>query len=296
MRNKKNEVYYHMMLLPGMIMLLVFSIIPMFGIIIAFQQFVPAKGIFGSKFNGLDNFKLIFSYPDVKQVFFNTIYISVWKIVLGLIVPIIFALLLNEVRFSGLKRSIQTICYLPNFLSWVILAVMFGNIFSYTGMINEVIAALGGERIIFLASNKWFRPILIATDVWKGFGYGAIVYLAAITNIDPSLYESADIDGAGRFGKIWYITLPSIKSTVILMGTLSLGSVLSAGFEQIFTMYNPMVYTTSDIIDTYVYRMGLEKTRYSLGTAVGLLKSAVSFILIIASYKLADRFANYRIF
>jgi len=296
MRSKKDEIYYHLMLLPGIILLFIFSIVPMFGIVMAFQKFVPAKGIWGSPFAGLYNFKLMFTFPDVKVVFFNTIYIALFKIILGLIVPVLFALLLNELTISWFKRVVQTICYLPNFLSWVILAVMFSNIFSFSGIINQIVMAFGNEPVLFLASNRWFRPILIGTDVWKGFGYGAIIYLAAITNIDMNLYEAADIDGASRLQKVWYITLPGIKATIVLMATLALGNVLNAGFEQIFTMYSPIVYQTSDIIDTYVYRMGLVKLQFSFGTAVGLLKSAVSFLLIILSYKLADRFAGYRIF
>ena len=296
MRSKKDEVYYHLMLLPGVVLLFIFSIVPMFGIVMAFQKFVPAKGIWGSPFAGWYNFKLMFTFPDVKTVFFNTIYIAVFKIVLGLIVPVLFALLLNELTVSWFKRVVQTICYLPNFLSWVILAVMFSNIFAFNGIANQIVMFFGREPILFLASNTWFRPILIGTDVWKGFGYGAIIYLAAVTNIDISLYEAADIDGASRFQKVWYVTLPGIKATIVLMATLALGNVLNAGFEQIFTMYSPIVYQTSDIIDTYVYRMGLVKLQFSFGTAVGLLKSVVSFILIVLSYKLADRFAGYRIF
>jgi putative aldouronate transport system permease protein len=284
------------MLLPGMVFLLIFSIVPMFGIVMAFQKFVPAKGIWNSPFAGLYNFNLMFTFPDVAAVFYNTIYIALFKIVLGLIFPVLFALLLNEVRVSGFKRVIQTICYLPNFLSWVILAAMFSNILSFNGIFNQIVMFFGGEPILFLASNKWFRPILIATDVWKGFGYGAIIYLAAITNIDVNLYEASDIDGASRLQKIWYITLPGMKATIVLMATLALGNVLNAGFEQIFTMYSPIVYQTSDIIDTYVYRMGLVKLQFSFGTAVGLLKSVVSFMLIMLSYKLADRYAGYRIF
>jgi len=296
MRSKKDEVYYHFMMLPGMILLIIFSIVPMFGIVMAFQKFVPVKGIWGSPFAGLYNFRLMFTFPDVKSVFFNTIYIAVFKIVLGLIIPVLFALFLNEMTVGWFKRAVQTICYLPNFLSWVILAVMFSNILSYSGIFNQIVIAMGHDPILFLASNTWFRPILIATDVWKGFGYGAIIYLAAITNIDMNLYEAADIDGAGRLQKIWYVTMPGIKATIVLMSTLALGNVLNAGFEQIFTMYSPAVYQTSDIIDTYVYRMGLVKLQFSFGTAVGLLKSVVSFILIVISYKLADRFAGYRIF
>jgi putative aldouronate transport system permease protein len=296
LRNKKDNIYYHLMLLPGMILLFIFSIVPMFGIIMAFQRFVPARGIFGSEFVGLYNFELMFTFPDVGTVFFNTVYIAVFKIVLGLFFPVLFAILLNEVTYKGFKRVVQTICYLPNFLSWVILAVMFSNIFSFTGIFNQIITAFGGEPVLFLASNDYFRPILIATDVWKGFGYGAIIYLAAITNIGMDSYEAADIDGATRLQKIWYITLPGIRATIVLMATLSLSGVLNAGFEQIFTMYSPIVYQTSDIIDTYVYRQGLAKLQFSFGTAVGLLKSVVSFLLILVSYKLADKFAGYRIF
>ena len=296
MRSSKDELYYHAMLLPGIVMLTIFSIVPMFGIIMAFQKYVPAKGIMGSDFVGLYQFRLMFTFPDVRSVFFNTIYIAVFKIVLGIIFPVTFALLLNEVRVRGFKRAVQTICYLPNFLSWVILALMFSNIFAFSGIFNKIVMFFGNEPILFLASNTWFRPILIATDVWKGFGYGAIIYLAAITNIDLNLYEAADIDGASRMQKIWYVTLPGIKATIVLMSTLALGNVLNAGFEQIFTMYSPIVYASSDIIDTYVYRMGLQKLQFSFSTAVGLLKSVVSFCLIILSYKLADRFAGYRIF
>ena len=295
-RSKKDELYYHAMLLPGMILLFIFSVIPMMGIIMAFQKYVPAKGIRGSAMVGFYQFERMLAIPDVHMVFFNTIYIAVFKIVLGIIVPVVFALLLSEVRLTKFKRAVQTICYLPNFLSWVILAVIFSNLFAYTGIFNQIVALFGGEPILFLASNTWFRPILIATDVWKGFGYGAVIYLAAISNIDPNLYEAADIDGANRLEKIWYVTLPGIRATIILMSTLALGNVLNAGFEQIFTMYSPIVYPTADIIDTYVYRMGLAKLNFSFGTAVGLLKSVVSFALIVISYLLADRYAGYRIF
>lgn len=296
MRNETDQIYYNLMLLPGMIFLFIFNIVPMFGIIMAFQRFVPARGIFGSEFVGLQNFRQMFMFPDIGQVFFNTVYIAVWKIVLGLIVPVMFALLLNEVRISGFKRVVQTITYLPHFLSWVILAAMFSNIFSFTGIINQIVVFFGNDPILFLASNTWFRPILIVTDVWRSFGFGAIIYLAAITGIDPSLYEAADIDGATRMQKVKFITLPGIKATVVLMSTLALGNVLNAGFEQVLTMYSPIVYRTGDIIDTYVFRMGLVNLQFSFGTAVGLLRSVVGFVLIVSSYFLADRFAGYRIF
>lgn len=296
MKNRKEQISHHIMLLPGMIFVAIFSLLPMVGIVMAFQNFQPAKGIFGSEWVGLQNFETLMLFPDVKNVILNTIIIAVSKLILNIIVPVIFAVLLNEVRNRTLKRTMQTIVYLPYFLSWVILALMFQNIFSYTGMVNQLVQALGGEPVMYLISNDYFRPIVIFTDVWKNFGYGAVVYLATITGIDPQLYEAGEIDGANRWDKMIHITLPALKGTIILMATLSLGNVLNAGFDQIYNMYSPLVYETGDIIDTYVYRMGLEKLQYSLGTAVGLFKSVISFVLILASYKLADKFAGYRIF
>ena len=296
MRNTKDETYYNLMMVPAMALLFVFSIVPMFGIIIAFQKFVPARGFFGSKLVGLANFQTLFTFPDVGQVFFNTIFIAVCKIALGLVVPVLFALILNETPFHGFKRVVQTIVYLPYFLSWVVLAVIFTNVFSYTGMVNGFLGLFGAQPRMFMIDNAVFRPILIGTEVWKNFGYSAIIYLAAITAIDPGLYEAAYIDGATRFQTIRLVTLPSIVSTIVLMATLSLGNVLNAGFDQIFVMYTPLTYKTADIIDTYVYRMGLINLQYSFATAVGLLKSVVSFLLIVVSYVLADRYAGYRIF
>ena len=296
MKNKINEVYYNLMMLPAMAFITLFSIIPMFGIVIAFQKFVPAKGVFGSKLIGLTNFKRLLLFPDVGQVVYNTVTISLAKIALGLVVPLLFALLLNETRYKLFKRTVQTVVYLPYFLSWVVLAVMFNNIFSYTGIINLIGSAFGHEPIMYMINNQAFKPIVIWTDTWKNFGYGAIIYLAAITGIDPNLYEAAEIDGANKMQKIWHVTLPSILTVIILMTTLSLGNVLNAGFEQIFAMATPLVYQSSDIIDTYVYRMGLVNLQYSFATAVGLLKSIVSFILITLSYVFADKYARYRIF
>lgn len=296
MKNKTFAFNYHLMLLPGMIFLLIFSIIPMFGIVIAFQKFIPAKGIFHSKWIGLDNIKFMLQLPDSRQILINTLIIAVLKILAGLVVPIIFALLLNEVRVSWYKRTIQTIVYVPHFLSWVILSGIIINMLSFEGLVNKVVTILGHEPVMFLASNTWFRPILIITDVWKEFGFGTIIYLAALTAINPNLYEAAEIDGASRFKQLLNVTLPGIVSTIVLLATLSLGSVLNAGFDQVFNLYNPLVYETADIIDTFVYRTGLISMQYGLATAVGLLKSLVSMILIVISYKLAYKLANYRIF
>ncbi len=296
MFNRTNNRYYHLMLLPGMIMLIIFSLVPMGGIVMAFQNFQAPKGIWGSEFIGLDNFRRILLLPDSKQIMFNTVAIAVSKLALGMLVAVAFAVLLNECRTTWFKRSVQTIVYLPHFLSWVILAVMFSNLLSYSGPVNQIVAALGGEPVMYLVSNDWFRPIVILSDVWKEFGYSAIVYVAAMTAINPDLYEAASMDGANRWNKIVSITLPSILPTIILMTTLNMGKVLDAGFDQIYNLYSPLVYETGDIIDTYVYRVGLINMQYSFGTAVGLFKSLISFALLVVSYRLAIRFAGYRIF
>jgi putative aldouronate transport system permease protein len=296
MRNTKNEWWFRIMTLPGLIFLILFSYIPMFGIIVAFQRFIPARGIFGSPFIGLGNFEYMFELPDVAQVFFNTIFIAVFKILIGQIVPIIFALLLNEVTNIWFKKIVQTIVYLPHFLSWVILGTIFKQMLGLNGIVNYAIAQLGFAPIQFLGSGPWFRFIIIITDVWKGFGFGTIVYLSAILAISPALYEAAIIDGASRFQRVIHVTIPGMAPTIILMATLSLGGVLNAGFDQIFNMYNNLVYSHADIIDTFVYRIGLISMQYGLSTAVGLLKSVISSILIVTSYALAYKFANYRIF
>lgn len=296
MYSKKAQWVFQAMLLPGIVLLIIFNFVPMFGAVIAFENYYPSKGIFGSSWVGLKNFKYMFHLPMFWQLFRNTIIIALFKIILGIIVPVLYALLLNEVRHVAYKRLIQTAIYLPHFLSWVILAGIVGSIFALDGIINQIIRWMGGNDIYFMANGQWFRFIVILSDVWKEAGFGTVVYLAAITGIDPMLYEAAAIDGAGKFKRTLHITLPGMAPTIVLMSTLALGRVMDAGFDQIFNMYNPLVYSTGDIIDTYVYRTGLVGAKYSLATAVGLMKSTISFVLIVLSYKLADRFANYRIF
>ncbi len=296
MFNKKFLKQYYFMLVPGFVWLVLFSIIPMFGVVMAFQNFNPVDGILKSEFVGLDNFRYMFQISDTKQVFINTIIIAVGKLIGNLIVPLIFALLLNELCIKKLFRPIQTIVYLPYFLSWVILSKIILNIFGYTGPINHFIQYFGVDAINFFGRADLFRPLVIGTDIWKGFGYNAVIYLAALLGIDPTLYEAAAVDGSGRFSRLWHITLPGIKTTIALLAILSLGNVLHAGFEQIFNLYNPLVYSTGDILDTWVYRAGLLNLQFSLATAVGLLKSVVSLILIALGYRLADKFAGYKIF
>lgn len=297
-KKKINTLPYHLMLFPGTVCLFIFSIIPMLGIVIAFQDFIPTMGIRGSEWVGLENFKYMFQLPDTLYIFRNTLVIAVGKIVLTLVASIFFAILLNELRVVKAKKIVQTVAYLPHFLSWVILATIFRDMLDSNGIMNQVMQGLGilKEPIIFLGSNTTFQPVVIFSEVWKEFGYNAVIFIAALAGINTELYEAAEMDGAGRLGKIWHITLPGIRQTIVLVATLNIANILNAGFDQIYNLYSPIVYRTGDIIDTYVYRMGFMNAQFSLATAVGLLKSVVSFILIFTSYKLADKFANYRIF
>lgn len=294
----RNEIPFHLMLLPGVILVLIFSYGSMYGVIIAFQNFIPAKGLFGNQqWVGLDNFQYILEMPNFSRVLFNTLNIAVLKIVTGLIVPVLFAVLLCDIKNAVVKRSVQTLIYLPHFISWVILSGIIIDVLSpSTGIVNQVIIAFGGKPIFFLGDNKYFVPTMVISDVWKEFGFGTIIYIAAICGIDPALYESAQLDGAGKLKQIWHITLPGIRYIIVLMCVLSLGQVLNAGFEQIFNMYSTQVYQTGDIIDTFVYRLGIQEGKYSLATAVGLFKSVISTLLISISYFLAYKYSDYRVF
>jgi putative aldouronate transport system permease protein len=285
----RDQLFFLGMILPGIIFILIFSYGPMFGLLMAFQDYVPAKGVFGSEFVGFEHFRYLFSLPDIFLVTKNTIFIAFWKIVFNTIVPILFAMLLNEVRVKWMKRSIQTIVYLPHFLSWVILASVVVNLFSLDGTVNQILQNFGVEPLNFLGSNQLFPRLLIGTDVWKSFGYSSIVYLAAITSIDPGLYEAATMDGASWSKKVWHVTLPGMMPFILLMTILSLPNILNAGFDQIYNLYSPVVYQSGDIIDTYVYRIGLIGRDYSLGTAVGLVKSVIGLFLIWSSNKIAEK-------
>ncbi|WNR46140.1 ABC transporter permease [Paenibacillus roseipurpureus] len=293
---RTNTFHYLLMLAPGFIVIALINLLPMYGILIAFKHFNVGLGVWKSPWTGWENFDAVLRNPSSFKVIKNTLVIAVMKIIAGQIVPLAFALLLNEVRIRSFKRIVQTVVYLPHFLSWVILAGIIRDMLSLDGLINKLVIALGLQPIMFLGSNTWFRPIIILTDVWKEFGFAAIVYLAALTAINPSLYEAGDMDGATRMQKLRFITLPSLSPTIVLLATLSLQNVLNAGFDQVFNLYNNLVYDTGDIIDTYVYRMGLENLQYEIGTAVGLIKSVISMALIIIAYKLASKYANYRIF
>jgi putative aldouronate transport system permease protein len=293
---KRNQLPLYIMLLPPIIVLFIYSYLPMFGVIMAFQRFEPTLGFFHSEWVGFANFHRLWFIPDVKQVVLNTFYIASMKIVVETVAAIVVAILLNEIISKLFRRTVQTIIYFPYFLSWVILGGIFRDMLARDGLINVVLGKLGVAPIIFLSEPSIFRYLLVGIETWQITGFGTIVFLAAITSIDPTLYEAAVMDGAGRFKQILYITIPGIRTTIILMVTLSLGYILNAGFEQVLMLYSPLVYSTGDVIDTWVYRMGLQQGQYSIAAAIGLFRSVVSLVLIMLSYNLARKYTDYRIF
>jgi putative aldouronate transport system permease protein len=298
LRAMKKTWPLHVMIFPALAIAVLFHYIPILGLVMAFQDYKPWLGFLHSDWVGLRHFHDLFMFDESVQVIWNTLIISVLKIVFGLFVPIVIALLLNEVRKTGIKRSIQTLVYLPHFLSWVILGGILIDLLSIKGgLINRMLEGwFGIGPIFFLGDGDWFRFVVVVSDIWKEFGFGMIVYLAAITGVNPSLYEAAEVDGASRLQQTWNVTLPAMMPIIVVVSTLQLGNVLNAGFDQIFNLYNPLVYSKGDVIDTFVYRSAMLKGDFSFATAVGLFKSVISFILVILSYRMAYKFANYRIF
>ena len=291
-KRAKKSKYLILMIIPAVIYYFVFCYIPMYGVLIAFKRFLPSRGIIGSPWAthyGLGNFEIIFQDEKFWQVLGNTVLIGSCKIVISFVSAILVAVLINEIRMRFFKKTVQTIVTFPHFLSWVIIGGLVANIFGNMGIVNNIIAATGGERVRFMADGKFFLGIIFASDVWKEAGWSSIIYLATMAGISPELYEAADIDGATRLQKIFSITLPAIKPTAILLLILSVGGVLSAGFDQILNMYNPLVYNVADILDTYIYRSTLREMQPAeQGAAIGLFKSVVSFLLVI----IVDRIAK----
>lgn len=295
-KSRGQSSFFHLFVMPGMIFLLIFNYLPMFGLVMAFQDFVPAKGFFGSKFVGLKHFRYMLQLPDIGRVIRNTLIIALGKIFFGMILAIAFAILLNEIRMKFLKSTVQTIVYLPHFLSWVVLAAVAVNLFNLDGSVNQILSSIGIGKINFLGSNQVFRKLIIGTDVWKEFGYNSVVYLAAITGIDPGLHEAAAIDGASWWKRIWHITIPGMMPIIMLMTAMNLTSVLSAGFDQVYNLYSPIVYESGDVLDTYVYRIGLVGRQYSFGAAVGLARSAVATFMMVTANHLTDKLTGQRIY
>lgn len=289
---RKNKELF-ILFLPVLVFYIVFCYIPMGGIVIAFKDYKLMQGIWGSPWAGIDNFRELFSTPSFYEILGNTVWISILRLVVGFPAPIILALLLNEVKHSGYKKVVQTVSYLPHFLSWVILAGVFQQLLSpSTGAVNAILEKLGISPIFFLGDPKWFIFTIILTGVWQGVGWGTVIYLAAISGIDPQLYEAAMLDGAGRFKQVLYITIPSLIPTITIILILNTGGILNAGFDQIMNMYNEAVYKVGDIIDTYVYRRGLEGMQYSYSTAVNLFKNVIGLGFVLFTNKIAKRLGD----
>lgn len=285
----RRDKYLLLLITPVLLYFIIFKYIPMFGIIIAFQNYLPGSGFFNNEWVGFKWFEQFFNSIYFFRLLRNTFVISFYNLVWGFPVPIIFALLLNEAKDGLYKRTVQTVSYLPHFISLVIIVGMVADMVSTQGVVNRAIQMFGGEPIDFMRSNQWFRTLYVASEIWQSFGWNSIIYLAAIAGIDVQLYEAAIVDGASRLRRIWHITLPGILPTAIILLILNCGRILAVGSEKIILMYSPIVYKTADVISTYVYRRGILGADYSFATAVGLFNSSVNFILLLIVNSISRR-------
>ena len=297
-RSRKSPTWnyreHYLMLIPGILFFLVFCYGPMYGLVIAFQDFYPLKGISGSEFVGLKHFKELFTNPFFLSVLKNTLIISLYKLLICFPAPIIFCLALNAIKCHGFKKVVQSISYLPHFISWVVVSGIFLEFLSPSrGPINIILKNMGLEPIFFVADPKYFRSVLVLTDMWKSVGWGSIVYLAAITNVDPALYEAAEMDGAGRIKQIIHVTLPAIMPIITVMFIMESGKILNDSFQQVYNFLTPTTYGVGDVISTFVYRMGILNMQYSFTTAVDLFKNTISFILVILTNTIARKTSDY---
>lgn len=279
----------YVMILPGILFYIIFKYIPLGGSIIAFQNFQIMRGIWSSPWVGLDNFKFIFTYQDFYLVLRNTALIALYKLVLGFPAPILLALLFNEVRKMLAKRALQSIFYLPHFLSWVVVGGIVFEVLASAGFVNAVRGWFGFEPILYMQQEQYFRTIVVLSSIWKEVGWGTIIYLAAISGIDPTQYEAAVMDGANRWKQTIYITLPALFPTILILFLLNIGNFLELGFDQIYNLLTPMTYSVGDIIETYVYRSGVLQGQYSVTTAIGLFQSVIGFILLWIFNRLAKK-------
>ena len=282
----------YVLLLPAIIFFAVFRYYPYWGLSLAFRDFKPATAIADMTWIGFEHFERLFSLPAFSEVFMNTLIISLMKLFIGMPVPIIFALLLNEIRFALFKRGVQTVTLFPHFLSWVVYGGIMVLFLAPGGIIADLVGAFGINGNTLLVDTRLFRGILVVTDIMKGFGFSAILYLAAMTSIDTELYSAARVDGANRWQQMRFITLPGITGVIVIVLILNMGQILDAGFEQVFVMYNPAVYSVADIIDTYTYRIGLVEGKFAIATALGLFKGIIGFILIVASNQFVKRLGH----
>lgn len=291
-----DNVYYWAMILPAIILTFMFGTMTLPGILIAFEDFVPTLGWFQSDWVGLDNFRIFFMQPDAWRIIRNTLVIAVGKLVLSPIVAVSYALMINEVRNPKLKKTLQTCTYLTHFISWVIYATIIKSILGTNGLINNTLFNMEKEKIAFLGTPSLFPIILIVTDILKEFGWNAIIFLSGLSGIDQGLYEAAEVDGANRWQQTLHVTLPGLRPVLVVVVVLSLGSILNAGFDQIFNMQNQLVMSTGDVIDTWAYRQGIVNLNYGVSSAVGLLNSTIALTLTAIAYWAAYKFADYKIF
>ncbi|AKC67062.1 MULTISPECIES: ABC transporter permease [Bacillus] len=292
-----SQKFLYLMILPGLIYFLVFKYVPMWGLIIAFQDYQPFLGILGSEWVGFKHFIRLFTEPTFFILLKNTLILFAMNVVIFFPIPILLALLLNEVRLALFKKFVQTMIYIPHFMSWVIVvSLSFVLLTVDGGLINELIAFFGGEKINFLLSQEWFRPMYILQVIWREAGWSTIIYLAAITAVDPQLYEAAKMDGAGRLRQMWHITLPAIKSVIVVLLILKIGDTLELGFEHVYLLLNATNREVAEIFDTYVYTAGLKQGQFSYSTAVGLFKAAVGLILVMMANRLAKKFGEEGIY
>ena len=287
--NARRDIPIYIILLPGILLLFIFHYLPIGGIVISFQKFSPFRGITGSPWIGFDNFKYFLNDLNFWRVFRNTIIINIMQILIGFPAPIIFAILLNELWSRSFKKVVQTISYLPHFISWVVAASIITSVLSpSSGIINQALGLFGAEPVFFLAKSEYFRMIIVITAIWKEMGMQAIYYIAALSAIDQDLYEAAYVDGAGKIRQTWHITLPGLIPMIVVLLVLKIGSLVNIGFEQIFLLYNPLVYNVGDVLSTYTYRLGILNANFSLTSSIGLTQSIVNFILVYS----ANRFAR----
>jgi putative aldouronate transport system permease protein len=285
--------WLYILLLPGLIYFIMFRYVPMGGLIIAFKDYSPFKGIWGSPWVGFDNFKKFFSNSDFSKLLINTLGISLLQLIFYFPAPIILSLFLNEVRHSGYKRIVQTFVYVPHFVSWVIVASLTYQLFNVTdGVFNVIYKAVSGSTFDILSKSSTFWGLIVGQDIWRETGYGTIVFLAALSGVDQELYEAARVDGAGRWRLMWHITLPAIKGTIIMMLIMRVGGILNTGYEQIFLMRNDLNLARSEVFDTYIYTKGIKNGMYSFSSAVGMFKSIVGMILVLLSDRIAKAFGE----
>ncbi len=296
-RRFRRSKQLYLIMLPAFAATILFSYVPMYGVVLAFQKYNPTRGMFQQKWVGFRYFEMLFGMEEIYRILRNTVIFAVLKIVTLLLFSLLLALLLNEVKSRRMKAGVQAMITFPHFLSWVVLGGIVRALCAQDGILNQVLMTVGMENpISFLGNGFWFRVVVVVSNLWQEAGFSAILYSAAISGVDVSLYEAAKIDGANRLQQTWHITLKSIMPFVVLLAVLNIGNVLNAGFDQIYNLYNSVVIDVADIIDTYAYRMGLLAGQYSFGTAIGLFKSVVSCILIGVSYLIADKKLGYRVF